>query len=70
VVDSDSDFEQVAQEEEQNAGVAESEIDGKVPATAHASVEEQGSGGGGAARHGDGNYFYSRTIFFLDSLHG
>lgn len=53
VVDSDSDFEQVAQEEEQNGGVALSESDGKVPAAAHARVEEQGSGGGGAGRHGD-----------------
>ncbi|KAM0903466.1 hypothetical protein ACQ4PT_018678 [Festuca glaucescens] len=50
-VDSDSDFEQVAQEEEQNAGVEASESDGKMLAAAHARVEEQGSGG--AARHGD-----------------
>ena len=58
-VDPDSDFEQVA-EEEKNAGVAASESDGKMKGSVHARVEEQSSCGRAAARHGDGNYFYSR----------
>jgi hypothetical protein len=71
-VDPDSDFEQAA-EEEQNAGVAASESDGKMAAVAHARVEEQ-SGGGNGARHRDGNYFCSylprTTISCFDSRHG
>jgi hypothetical protein len=62
-VDSDSDFEQVAKEE-QNAGAAASESDDKMTAAAHARVEEQ-SGGGDAARHGDGNYFCSCRVHLV-----
>uniref|UniRef100_A0ACD5U721 Uncharacterized protein n=1 Tax=Avena sativa TaxID=4498 RepID=A0ACD5U721_AVESA len=50
-VDSDSDFEQVA-EEEQNAGVAASVSGGKMATAAHARVEDQSSGAA-AARDGD-----------------
>ncbi|CAM0957427.1 unnamed protein product [Alopecurus aequalis] len=51
-VDPDSDFEQAA-EEEQNAGVAASESDGKMKAAAQARVQEQSSCGRAATRHGD-----------------
>ncbi|XP_051224601.1 uncharacterized protein [Lolium perenne] len=44
---------EVAQEEEQNGGVALNGSDGNMTAAAHTRVEEQSSGGGGAARHGD-----------------
>ncbi|KAM0916167.1 hypothetical protein ACQ4PT_010273 [Festuca glaucescens] len=56
-VDSDSDFERVAAEEE-NAGVAASESDGKIVAAANARVEEQISGGAAAACHGDEEEVY------------